>query len=357
VDANNPTGLPQVVEERDDLNALRGYYTYGDDLLAMTRTGATSFYHTDGLGSTRLLTNEAAAATDIYGYDGSGNLAAAAGITPNPYLFAGEQFEPALGLYNLRARSYDPATSRFLGRDPLGGRQNDPRTLHPYLYAHADPVNITDPTGLFSMVELFTTLGIQNVLKGLDVARTTAQHCALTGKLEIAQEVLFWGQLAAAAPILAESLFGNRAFNVGFEATVAAKRYINVFSAPDKIKEAKGTIGVKANGAVTVGFALTREDDLKVGGTIFLNDLSKSSFNIGAGPVGFTFTPAGPAASGLSFRHSIKIFDVTKCTVPLVKGALNLGASMSLKEAKVSASVVLEMLQGLVKVDFPLIPE
>jgi RHS repeat-associated protein len=69
-------------------------------------------------------------------------------------MFGGEQLEPSLGLYNLRARNYDPAVGRFLGRDPFEGRLADPGSLSPYLYAHADPVNTTDPTGLFSLLEI-----------------------------------------------------------------------------------------------------------------------------------------------------------------------------------------------------------
>jgi hypothetical protein len=41
----------------------------------------------------------------------------------------------------LRARYYDPASGRFLGRDPVPGG-------NPYAYAGNNPVNFTDPTGL-----------------------------------------------------------------------------------------------------------------------------------------------------------------------------------------------------------------
>jgi RHS repeat-associated protein len=60
---------------------------------------------------------------------------------------SGEQYDSDLGLYYLRARYYNPATGRFLSRDPLDGRANDPKTLHKYIYAGGDPVNAIDPTG------------------------------------------------------------------------------------------------------------------------------------------------------------------------------------------------------------------
>ena len=54
---------------------------------------------------------------------------------------------PDLGLYYLRARYYDTMTGRFMSRDPEDGIPTDPGTLHKYIYAGGDPVNLIDPTG------------------------------------------------------------------------------------------------------------------------------------------------------------------------------------------------------------------
>jgi RHS repeat-associated protein len=51
------------------------------------------------------------------------------------------------------ARYYNPNTGRFLSRDPLDGQANDPKSLHKYLYAGGDPVNLTDPRGRAATVE------------------------------------------------------------------------------------------------------------------------------------------------------------------------------------------------------------
>lgn len=163
VDANNLTRLPQVLEERDGLGGLRARYTYGTDLLAMTQGAATSFYQYDGLGSTRVLTDATGSVTDTYNYEAYGNLAGSTGSTVNPYRFAGEQFEPSLGLYNLRARNYDTTAGRFLGRDPEPGALGDPRSRHPFAYAHGDPVNLIDPTGRFTLIEVSVSLTVESV--------------------------------------------------------------------------------------------------------------------------------------------------------------------------------------------------
>jgi uncharacterized protein RhaS with RHS repeats len=50
------------------------------------------------------------AVTDTYDYDAFGNKINSTGATPNNYLYRGEQFDPDLGLYYLRARYYNPLT-------------------------------------------------------------------------------------------------------------------------------------------------------------------------------------------------------------------------------------------------------
>jgi RHS repeat-associated protein len=61
--------------------------------------------------------------------------------------YRGEQYDPDLALYYLRARYYNPLTGRFMSRDPNGGYISEPASLHKYLYANGDPVNGTDPSG------------------------------------------------------------------------------------------------------------------------------------------------------------------------------------------------------------------
>lgn len=86
-------------------------------------------------------------ATDSYDYDAFENVLNNTGSTPNEMLYRGEQYDPDLALYYLRARYYNPVTGRFVSRDPENGIVTDPETLHKYVYAGGDPVNLSDPTG------------------------------------------------------------------------------------------------------------------------------------------------------------------------------------------------------------------
>ena len=146
----NPTGYPQVLDELTNGVATRTY-TYGLQRISenqiISNVWTPSFYSYDGGGNVRQLTSMAGAVTDTYEYDAFGNKINQTGTTPNNYLYRGEQYDSDLGLYYLRARYYNPATGRFLSRDPEDGYTNDPASLHKYLYANGDPVNLADPTG------------------------------------------------------------------------------------------------------------------------------------------------------------------------------------------------------------------
>jgi RHS repeat-associated protein len=59
------------------------------------------------------------------------------------------------------ARYYNPATGRFLSRDPnepalrgSDGTPTDPAYLHKYLYANGDPINGIDPMGREALIEM-----------------------------------------------------------------------------------------------------------------------------------------------------------------------------------------------------------
>lgn len=86
------------------------------------------------------------------------------GSTVNNYLFAGEQYDSNLGGYYLRQRYYDQYRGRFTSQDPFEGWMSDPMSLHNYLYAHGNPVNAIDPSGLStlsmdSLLSLIATAG------------------------------------------------------------------------------------------------------------------------------------------------------------------------------------------------------
>jgi len=173
VDDLSPTGYPQVVAELVGGQPVRTY-TYGleriSELQMVSGTTTASFYQYDGRGTVRMLTSAAGAVTDTYEYDAFGNLIARAGATPNAYLYRGERYDTDLGLYYLRARWYNPASGRFMTRDPYQGSIYDPASLHRYNYARSNPVNFIDPSGRDAAAEYSVTTAVDFAANQIAVA-------------------------------------------------------------------------------------------------------------------------------------------------------------------------------------------
>ena len=118
VDDLNPTGYAQVVEEVAG-GTVQRTYTYGLQRISqyqqINNIWTASFYGYDGMGSVRLLTDASGTVTDRYDYDAWGNAVNVTGSTPNAYLYRGEQYDPDLTLYYLRARYF--GNPRLLARE------------------------------------------------------------------------------------------------------------------------------------------------------------------------------------------------------------------------------------------------
>jgi RHS repeat-associated protein len=82
-----------------------------------------------------------------YAYGPFGEPLSAEGSRTSALRYTGEHWDGDAGLLYLRARWYDPATSRFLSKDPFPGLAAFPQTQHAYVYCANNPVNLTDPSG------------------------------------------------------------------------------------------------------------------------------------------------------------------------------------------------------------------
>jgi RHS repeat-associated protein len=127
---------------------------YGN-LISQARSGTTSFFLFDGLGSTTQLTDSTGSVTDSYLYDSFGNMLLTSGTTTNPFRYVGSvgyYADHDLGSYYLRARTYEPATGCFVSRDPsIRVGSYALARFRPYNYVNNNPAHSTDPGGLQSL--------------------------------------------------------------------------------------------------------------------------------------------------------------------------------------------------------------
>ncbi|MBZ8178549.1 RHS repeat-associated core domain-containing protein [Oscillatoria salina] len=189
IDKNRP--YAQVLEEFSTVE-LQAFYVYGHDLISQSRNGEKDLYQVDGLGSTRVLTDEMGVVTDTYDYDVFGEEIESTGESENSYLFAGEQFDEELEEYYLRQRFYDPGLGRFTRRDSYEGRLGEPITLHKYLYGNGNPVSYIDPSGLFSIKEVLGTLSAVSALINATKAVHHSYKAAVAETPEEFNREIFW---------------------------------------------------------------------------------------------------------------------------------------------------------------------
>ncbi|MDF2179906.1 putative Ig domain-containing protein [Aliiglaciecola sp. CAU 1673] len=162
----------QVIGELDSTNTLLKAYLYGMDLIAQEQEGDWRFYHYDSLGTTRDLSDNSGQLTDSYDYEAFGELLGREGETDNQYLYTGEQYDPELDNYYLRARYYDQGAGRFTQMDAWRGCSYTPQGLNKYIYSESDPLNKIDPSGYFasSLSEVSISNSINTTLTTMSAA-------------------------------------------------------------------------------------------------------------------------------------------------------------------------------------------
>ena len=156
-----------------------------DPYLLLRDNGSVWYFHQDRIGNISAVTNSAGQVVEQYRYDAfgmpefrggpvDGNPAGAfqtGTLINNRFLFTGREWVARYGFYEYRNRAYHPGLGRFMSEDPLGiqvqGVKPSAAALphiapgqlpasfaasegNLYRYCHNDPINKTDPYGLFT---------------------------------------------------------------------------------------------------------------------------------------------------------------------------------------------------------------
>ena len=149
-----------IVAEMDDAGVMTaGYLRGGGGRLISIIGASTNYYLFNGHGDVTGYTDASGNLVKAYKYDAFGSEIDRVVSDANPFRYSGEYYDLETNTYYLRARNYDPRTSRMLSPDPLfsmGYNPNDPNGLNIYnimqstnLYAYCinNPIRFIDPSG------------------------------------------------------------------------------------------------------------------------------------------------------------------------------------------------------------------
>jgi len=150
-------------------NRVGEMHNYSPGLISQCQvfSGTVNYYGYGGHGSVCFRASTNGAVPDSYKYDASGTLIASIGAPQTVYLYAGQQFDPDLGFYYNRARYLNLGTGRFWTMDTYEGDNEDPLSLHKYLYCHDNPVTGLDPSGHDDIGSMMMAMDISASLDAL----------------------------------------------------------------------------------------------------------------------------------------------------------------------------------------------
>ena len=185
-----------VLVEVDDAGGVQATYTqepslYGS-VVSQKRNGVTSYYHFDGQGSTRQLTDSDQDVTDTATYSAFGEVVEKTGATVNPWGYKGDlgyhADESTPNVLYVRTRHLAVNLARWLSVDVLGFEDGNNR----FAYVHNDPVNGRDPSGQLTCRLWYPHDDLKSCLNACD----TRYRCCLR-RSHIICVIAFWDPIEA----------------------------------------------------------------------------------------------------------------------------------------------------------------
>jgi len=134
--------------EQTNGSSVQYYYASGMLVAQKDAAGNKTWFHSDRLGSTRLMTNGSGSIVKTYDYLPFGTVDAESGTLANDRTFTGHISDAETGLLYCGARYYDTVLGRFIASDTMDpSAVDDPQDLNTYSYCNNNPINAADPTG------------------------------------------------------------------------------------------------------------------------------------------------------------------------------------------------------------------
>ncbi len=147
------------------------------------------FYHSDHLGTVRLITDNSGAVVSRHDYEPFGvEIAPIVETAGNTHQFTGHERDKATGYDYMHYRSYGSNLGRFMKPDDNSAQTAyDPQSWNLYSYVRGNPVNRNDPSGHTDD----QTLALKTPSPDVNVQNTTDQEKPETSpSVEIAKETV-----------------------------------------------------------------------------------------------------------------------------------------------------------------------
>jgi len=110
-------------------------------------TNEASYYHSDHLGSSNVITNSEGNSVGLTEFTPYGSTFKQEGSYDPRHKFTGKELDASTGLYFYGARYYDAELGRFISADTIVQAPYDPQSLNRYTYCRNNPLIYIDPSG------------------------------------------------------------------------------------------------------------------------------------------------------------------------------------------------------------------
>ena len=131
-------------------STIRKYYYAGSQRVALRvgprgQAGTLYYLFADHLGSSNVAYNTDTGQADTMRYYPYGETRT--GSLPTDRRFTGQRWDGTIGLYDYKARWYDPGLGRFISADPVVPEPGNPQALNRYAYVLNNPLKYIDDDG------------------------------------------------------------------------------------------------------------------------------------------------------------------------------------------------------------------
>ncbi len=180
--SSNPTVLyfGDAYEKRGGVEVFH-VFAGSRRIVSLRSDGKNQFYHPNHLGSASVITDQSGDWKEKIEYYPFGSYCEDIKNPNDPtfpdanYTFTGQEDDDDLGLYNYKARLYDPILGKFISPDSLVPYPTNPQTLNRYAYCLNNPLIYIDPSGeIFGIDDLLASMIIGAVIGAAMGAITAA---------------------------------------------------------------------------------------------------------------------------------------------------------------------------------------